>query len=494
MASNSIGSDFVYGMPWDEIDTVLALGPGMGAMTALLAERGKTLVALESLPKAGAALPYAPATFDLITLNGMFEPRFLAEAIRLLKPGGYLYAARGARFALEGLRYKKMLVRAGFGSVDVFGVLDRYDRQKAVYRLGDSSPRRFTRNLVSPPATWKGGLLRRVSGVLEDGVVVFGRKTRKDGRLAWPGLPHDGPVAQFSSSDKVFVLCFDGEPSSVFKGPKTTQAAALLTKEYEFLRAASRRHGAESESWPLRWPKPLGEQEHHGRPLYRYEFARGSLLSNQLLRLSFSLPRFSRLFAGLVDGYVELCARMSAAPSGSEGRSVDALLDRLAVAAIGDSAASERIKAACEKWRRKKSPPSFTHGDLSLSNTMLLPDGRMVLIDWENASTEGIVAIDLLRLLNDTLDESRLLKPKSGRAVMERARMIVREALGRIGVGPEDYEDVEALFVAHQFDMWLSRDAGAATSLRARNLLRSYRDREFALDVSPARGKPGSAG
>ncbi len=203
--------------------------------------------------------------------------------------------------------------------------------------------------------------------------------------------------------------------------------------------------------------------------------------------MSFSLSRFERLFAGLVENYVELCVKMTLASAESEGKSWDALLDRLAAVPVGDAACSERIAAACERLRGKRWATRSTHGDLSLTNTILLPGGGLVLIDWENASSEGLVAIDLMRLLNDFGHESRLLKPKCRRAAMDRARRIVRGALARMGVEPEDYEGIEALFVAHQFHMWLSRDASAAASLRARKLLEAYRDREFALIVSPGR-------
>ncbi len=277
LLTGSIGPDFIYGLPWDEIETALDVGSGMGHMAALLAERAKTVVALEPVPEralfqrkraaqdglsnwhpiiAGdAALPFAPGTFDLITLNGACGPagalvggdpetrqrRFLDDAFRLLKPGGYLYVGAANRLALAPARYKKLFSTAGFGSVEVFGVFDGFERQKAVYPLDDARPRRFARELANPAASWRGSLRRWLSnagpwsGILEDGaVVVFGRKNHKDGRLAWPGLPHGGAVTQFSTGDKFFVVCYDEEPSSVFKGAKTSEAAVLLAKEYDF--------------------------------------------------------------------------------------------------------------------------------------------------------------------------------------------------------------------------------------------------------------------
>src|SRR5439155_5205385 len=92
---NAIATEFVYSMPWDEIDTVLDIGAGMGFMTALLAARAKHVIALEAVPEralfqrkraaqdgfpnwhpiiaSATALPFPPESFDLITLNGVFE-------------------------------------------------------------------------------------------------------------------------------------------------------------------------------------------------------------------------------------------------------------------------------------------------------------------------------------------------------------------------------------------------------------------------------------
>lgn len=507
--AGSIGADFVYGMPWDEMETVLDVGSGVGFMTALLAERATTVVGLEPTPEnalfqskraaqdgfsnwhpviAGAgALPFAPETFDLIALNGAAGEdgkRLVERLFRLLKPDGYIYVGVG-----EGARrYRRTLKKAGFARVDVFGVFDGLKRQKAVYRLSDDGPRRVTCELVNPPVTWRGWALRRIAqagpwrGIAEGPVASFGRKSAKEGRLAWSGLPHAGPVTQFSTGDKVFALCFDPAPSSVFKGPKSVEAAGLLAAEYAFLQSASRRHGEEAESWPLRWPKPLGVHRLHGREFYHYEFAYGSPLSKQLQPLSFDLAGYLRHLERLIERYVELCGRMTAAsPEASSKDAWDRLLDRLSSVRIDGSGAGERIKAACEAARGRRWPTHVTHGDLSLTNAVVLPGGGMVLVDWERAAPGGLIAIDLVRLVHDAWDESALLAPGSRRAVMEGTRRIVRAALGRLGVESGNYAEVEALFVAHQFDMWLSRDRDAGTSPRALELLRKHRLREFAL-------------
>jgi SAM-dependent methyltransferase len=514
-------------MPWDELESVLDVGSGMGAMAALLAAQGKTVIAVEAIPEralfqrkraaqdglpnwhpiiAGAtSLPFPPQTFDLIAVHGAFGPaglrgegdpertqrRLLNDLFRLLKPNGYIYAdieKKDRGWTRAPNRYQRMFTKAGFGSVEVFGVFDGCDQQKGVYRMSDVRPRRVTRDIVEPPTSWKRSLLRRAAnagrriGLVEDDVVVFGRRSSKDGRLAWSGLPHDGPVTQFSTSDKVFALCFTGAPSSVFKGAKSSEGDACLEREHAVLLAASQRYGAEIESWPLRWPKPLGVRQLHGRRLYHYEFAQGSRFSNQLLPLSFDLARLRRLIPRLIDGYVELCFKMTVeSPGGPPERAWEDLFDRFAASPVDESACSARIQEACTRLRRKRWATHLTHGDLTFGNTIVLDGDAMVLIDWECAEPRGLIAIDLMRLLRDAGDDSRLLKPRDRQAVMETTKQAVRDALGRLGVASEDYADVEALFVADQYQRWRLRDRNSGTPLRTSRLLEEYGRREFAL-------------
>lgn len=556
-------SAFVYSIPWDEIDSVLDIGSGMGAETAPLAERAKLVVAVEADPRQAlfqrkraaqdgfgnwqpviadaTALPFAPATFDLVTLHGEFDcrgvgsaggwrrqrQRILTQVFRLLKPNGYLYlsVASGAPRTLRssaGLACARLLPRwltdwygerrtvpangsvqrspgsriftatpaqlktdfneAGFASVDVFATRGDVTWQQILYRLGDVRERHATLQIVDPPVTWKGLLRRRLVDASpwhhlgEDELVVFARKSRHGGRLAWADLPHDGPITEFTTSNKVFALCFtDGQPGSVFIAPRNAYAHAALAKEYTLLLAATERCGADVEAWPLRWPKPLRFLQQHGQTLYHYEFANGIPLSRLLLPISYDPGRFHRLLAQLMQNYVELCMRMTAAlPASGHAGCLD-LLDRLTSVNFDDKVLSTSLEAACVRLRRNPWPAHVTHGDLSLSNTIVLPRGAMVLVDWENAGGAGLVAIDLLRLLYDTWDDSRRLKPKTHQAVMARATQAARAALERLGIGPEAYADVEALFTAHQIQLGLARNFGPE------KLLQAYHARAFAL-------------
>ena len=132
-----IGPDFIYSFPWDDITNVLDIGAGMGFLSAEMARFGKPIVSLEAVPEralflsrrahqdgldnihpiiaSATALPFEPGSFDLITLNGVFEyiglwgegdPRrlqqeFLARARALLRPGGYLYIGIETRYGIQ---------------------------------------------------------------------------------------------------------------------------------------------------------------------------------------------------------------------------------------------------------------------------------------------------------------------------------------------------------------------------------------------------------
>src|SRR5262249_2913759 len=168
----------------------------------------------------------------------------------------------GSEHRVEGYRmytytpaqYERMCKEAGFESVEIFGAWDGYNRQRSVYRLNDARARRVTRHIVNPPRTWKGWLVRWIADaspwyrLSEDEVVVFARKGRRTEPLVWDGLPHKGPITQFSTGDKVFLLCFSGDkPASVFKLAKSVAASERLEKEYDLLERAEASFGAEVE-------------------------------------------------------------------------------------------------------------------------------------------------------------------------------------------------------------------------------------------------------
>jgi hypothetical protein len=182
------------------------------------------------------------------------------------------------------------------------------------------------------------------------------------------------------------------------------------------------------------------------------------------------------LFGELVKNYCELSLKMTAALPAPRSATVwHDWLDRLAEVRIGDLALSMRIGEACHRVRQMQWSTHVTHGDLSLSNAIVLPDDAIMLIDWENAGRTGLIGIDLLRLLADTIDESSLLRPKLRAPLIAHARRCIIQALAALGIGPGSYADLEVLFVAHQLQM------GSARDLSCEKLLDAYRHQKFAL-------------
>jgi SAM-dependent methyltransferase len=129
-------------LPLDAAAEVLEIGPGLGQFTVVMAERARSVHALEVVPGQAeftltrcrqhglknvdvaiggddCRLPYRDQAFDLIVLNLVFEwcgarlehqphevaqAGLLSEMVRVLKPGGSLYLATKNRYALRLLR------------------------------------------------------------------------------------------------------------------------------------------------------------------------------------------------------------------------------------------------------------------------------------------------------------------------------------------------------------------------------------------------------
>lgn len=139
-------------LPKDGIENLLDLGTGTGRMLELLAPRaGRGLgidlsremltVARANLerPETGNCqvrqgdiyqLPFAPGSFDVITIHQVLhfldEPgRAIAEAGRVLHPGGLLLLADFAPHELESLREEHNHRRLGFEDSEIEAWLDR---------------------------------------------------------------------------------------------------------------------------------------------------------------------------------------------------------------------------------------------------------------------------------------------------------------------------------------------------------------------------------
>jgi SAM-dependent methyltransferase/aminoglycoside phosphotransferase (APT) family kinase protein len=544
--TSEIGPDFVHAMPWDRIGTVLDVGAGMGFMTVPLARYAKRVVAVEAVPEralflvrraaqedldnihpliaSAMALPFSAESFDLITLNGVFEyiglwdagnpqhaqERFLRRAYDLLRPGGYLYIGIETRYALgawlggrdhSGLRftslmprrvadwycrrrrvpfygsqvatagyrtythtpnqYERMLRAAGFETVEVHGCFDGYNRQIGVYPLNDFRARHVTRRMIDVAGSWPGAVRRWIANsrlfyrMLEGDVILFARKERQQSRLAWSFLPASGTVTQISTGGKVFAIAFDtGRPMTVTKSGKHRVSDEGLQREYDFLQKLDKDYGTQTASWPMRWPWPLGTSRGHGRTAFRYEFIDGFALSTMLLPRHYRPRRFQRFLTRLIESYLALCERLT--PPSTPRRDAAArerLAEALADVEVTDPAVRGRIQAACGRLPRRPWKPLVVHGDLIINNIIVQADERMVLVDWENAASSGLPALDLLRLLYDIASDSYLLKPAARATLLARSKRIIRAALDRLGLGFDDYDDLEALFIAHQWQL-----------------------------------------
>lgn len=139
-------------LPKDGIENLLDLGTGTGRMLEVFSPRARRAtgidlshemltVARDKLEKAGCAncqvrqgdlyqLPFTSGDFDAITIHQVLhyldEPgRAIAEAARVLAPGGSLLIADFAPHALESLRQDHEHRRLGFGGDEIKAWLNR---------------------------------------------------------------------------------------------------------------------------------------------------------------------------------------------------------------------------------------------------------------------------------------------------------------------------------------------------------------------------------
>jgi SAM-dependent methyltransferase len=552
------GPDFLQGIPWETIDTVLDVGSGLGFLAAPLARSARKVVALEPLPENArflarravqdglnnlhvlladpAALPFAPGSFDLVTVSGILEviglwsqgdPRrlqqeLLARASALLRPGGYIYLAFNTRYGLKwwlgkrdhsglpyvGLlpraladcycrlrgagassvspvgyrtcrqtpeQYRKMLGEVGFNTVEVYGCFPRHTHQVGLYPLADYEARREMRDVLDPPTSWLSALRHRLCNSrwlyhkLEDEIILFGKKGAPGGPLVWTSARERAEtVTQLNTFDKVCLIEFArSQPRAIGKAGKRPVTLDRLQKEFAFLSAAQAHLEKEADTLPLRWPRPRGEQHCNGMHFFRYEYAKGSPLLRLLTRGSHTRT-FPRVFGQLSAHYVDLCSRLSRAlePVRSELGHKDDLADLLGEAYLEDRNLRALVKEGCNKLRAGVWPLSCTHGDLALSNAVAVSPSQTVLIDWENASAFGLVAVDLIRLLYDIRRDTGCLSTRVQETVRDSARTIVQDHLAQLGIQAEDVPLLEALFVAEQLQFLDSRGDDAEPLLR----------------------------
>jgi SAM-dependent methyltransferase len=464
------------------------------------------------------ALPFPAESIDVIVLGGQFaylgyygegdpaqlQQAFLAQAFRLLRPEGYLYIGTETRFGLAYLlgkrnpsgrrftsllprswtknsrmalhtpgQYQKMLQQAGFPTVEVHGVFTGYRQQKAAYPLANPQARAAILDMVDPPASF-GGMVRRSllnrfpwRQTLENEVALIACKKASSDRLLWSNLSTPGPLAQFSTTTKISLLDFaDGQPSRISRMVKKGHDPDRLIREYAFLEKAGELLGSEAGTLKLRWPRPLGKEIDQAPAFYHFEYLTGPTLAQLLLPWSYRPEQFRSLLTNLVEGYVDLTQRL-ASRWPNQAAAEEFHLDALENIVIDNKTLSDRVREACRSVRTKPWTRQVMHGDLTLNNTVLNADGQLVLVDWENYSVSGLAGIDLMRLLYDAWLEKEFFAPWLDQQFLPHVREAVRQGLQRLQLFPEDYANLEVLFIAHQVQFDRSRDCDVNQLIQA---------------------------
>jgi aminoglycoside phosphotransferase len=200
---------------------------------------------------------------------------------------------------------------------------------------------------------------------------------------------------RFPRSRHVITLVF-GErgrrPMLVAKTPRLADDADRLAHEAAMLEAADRATAQGAATAPVllafdsspRWPLLL-ETALPGRPI-----------SPAALRRD-PLGTIGRV-AGALGALAEATARM--APPGWYGSLIEEPLT--ALAAGGTAATAELVRTTLgvlEPLRGARLPLVLEHGDVSHPNLLLLPDGRIGLLDWERARDGGLPVSDLMFFL-----------------------------------------------------------------------------------------------
>lgn len=542
-----IRADFLHVMPWDRIRTVLDVGAGMGFMSCDMAAYADRVISLEAVPEraefiqiranqdrlkvspviaSALAMPFPPESFDLITLNGVFEylglwgegdpktvqERFLTNALRLLRPGGYLYVGIETRYAKTAflgvrdhsglaytslmprrladlysrirskpfygsehtvrgyrtytytpLQYAHMFRRAGFADVYLQGVFEGYNRQVALYDINDYPGRQRALSRTDPPASMLGSLRRLVTEnratyrTLENEVVIFARKTLPGASAPatpWSDIVRPNQtVVQLNQNFRTLAIVSEGGvPVELLEMEKKGQEAARRRGErsFDILQRLQERYKDELRSFPVRWPAPRGILSASGRVFRRYEYIHGRTLSSLLLPRYYHANYVPQLIRRALSGYALLCDRLSACVGNSEGESNWATIrSQLTGIEVGDDIRRD-LGLAVDAGIQARWQLSAIHGDFTPGNLLVTPSDDLVLIDWEHVTAAYPIGADLIRFLQDATQESARLRPRPRRNLLSQLHQSVTAVLETCGYSSKDYRYLEALYIAQQ--------------------------------------------
>jgi thiamine kinase-like enzyme len=181
------------------------------------------------------------------------------------------------------------------------------------------------------------------------------------------------------------------------------------------------------------------------------------------------------LIERVIEGYPTFCARLASRwPS-----AVQSTLWQNALRAIDSLDAEpelqQRLREGFDYGSQRDWPLTTVHGDLSCSNLSVQPSGQLVLLDWENFSPSGLIAIDLVRFYYDIALDAKRLRPAAFDALLARARTLLVRQLKTMGFTTQDFSALESIFIAHQ--VHCTRKKGPAF----RPLIGLYLKRDAAL-------------
>ncbi len=505
--TDPVRSDFIHALPWDQIRLALDVGSEFGAIACDLSLYAEKVIAvafdkiqadfirlrakqdnlpLTSILAAKGALPFAPASFDLITIeyDGWWrrprsEEKWLRALRDLLREGGHLcvLAGRGRgqgnrwslwaalSYAGRGLtlsRPKKIFSRAGFAVVEIFGVAPSVHQQRLIYDADDHPVRQYAQARFNPPVSRLGWVRRMLTDsralymLFERHLLILARKDNgKGGDLFWKnGAGAASPVVKLNTSSKVIVISFmDKTPSALFEVQKAGPAASRegVKLAHRIVQQLQDFHGRNVIKWPMRWPLPLEIRRVGGREFCEYEYVTGNEIAQLLLPPRFDSDIVIPLISRAMRDYLSLSQHIDLLSQQDMRESGWAVwYDRLARSEI-DSQIRATAIVALERAKVRGCPLGAVHGDLSATNLVLSSSGQLVLLDWEHFDAAFMPAIDLIRFSFDALSDADLLPRRKRAALVCHVRHELSTLLSELGFSSrEDRKYMRALYVAHQ--------------------------------------------
>lgn len=507
----------VYAMPWDQIHDVLDIGAEMGFMSSVLAKFANKVIAVEESPQKALFisrraeqdnlpiypvttslfnLPFAPATFDLITLNDISKYqcltnkdeliKFLTILVSLLKPGGYLYLGTATKHILHIVagnfkqlvkndpghhfiprNYVNLFKQVGLNHIEVLGAYTSYWQQKALYPISPLKVRKEIRNQCDPAFSNFGRLKRLLTsnsilgkGVEED-LLIMGRKGDEPGSLFWPQFNTNGLNAQINTLGKCLVVGFEANsPTTIAEFPKQPSTKIRCQQVFQDLCHLEEFFSNRQYPCKMKWPKPIEKNTFQGQDYYRYEYIRGTRASVYLTNTFIALSKQLAMIDQIVNAYIEMCQFITSEfHSQSSSQSLNHWCEKINF--LGNSIINDtqknRIQLALDYFNSHTWSPWLIHGDFICNNIIISQDNRLFLYDWENMSANGLPAVDLVRFGYDMILETKTLPNDRAKALISHTFNALRRVGLSLGIHSQDWLNMETLYLAEHIMFQQSR-------------------------------------